>query len=396
MRNYISIFLVFLRLGLTSFGGPIAHLGFFHREFVQRKKWISDRAFTDLVALCQLLPGPASSQVGISLGLLHGGYFGALLAWIGFTMPSAIIMTLSGMSISKSSSWLNLGIIHGLKIAAVAVVAQALWVMASSLCADRKRASIALISAIISVTFSTFLGQVLAILFGGVCGWLLLREKLNLPSEPLGLKVRKTTSVIILVIFLLLLIFLPLLVFIFPKHALEIFARFFRVGSLVFGGGHVVLPLLQAEVVNTGWVSQSDFMTGYGLAQAIPGPLFTFSAYLGASSTIEPAGWIGALIALVGIFLPSFLLIFGIMPFWEKLREMHHIRNILLGINAAVVGLLLSAFYNPVWTSAILHVSDFLMASSAFLLLSLWRMPSWTIVAFCAASAWLLHMTKIC
>lgn len=386
----LEVFLLFLRLGLTSFGGPIAHLGFFHDEFVSRRKWITEHAYADLVALCQFLPGPASSQVGMALGLSRAGYFGAIVAWLGFTLPSAIILVLVGLGISSLAEFLSSGVLHGLKISAVAVVAQALWLMAKKLCPDRARATLAISATIIAVVFSSALGQVSAIIVGGVFGWLFLKDAVDLPHEPLHIKMRRATGGAVLTVFFVLLSVLPFLVSLYHNHAIQIFESFFRAGSLVFGGGHVVLPLLQAEVVIPGWVSADSFMTGYGIAQAIPGPLFAFSAYLGAVSKVEPAGWIGASIALVAAFLPSFLLIIGILPFWERLRTIRFVRCALMGINAAVVGLLLAAFYDPVWTSAIAHIADFLVAALAFLLLTMWNVPSWAIVALCAFAGYFI------
>lgn len=379
-----EVFFIFLRLGLTSFGGPIAHLGFFHREFVTRRKWITERAYADLVALCQLLPGPASSQVGMALGLSRAGYLGATAAWLAFTAPSAIILILAGLGISHSAEFLSSGVLHGLKISAVAVVAQAIWLMAQKLCPDWARASLAIASAIIAHTVSSSIGQVLVIVVGGLFGWLFLKDTIDLPPEPFHTKTTRNTGTVVLATFFALLLLLPLIVSLLNCHAIKIFESFFRAGSLVFGGGHVVLPLLQAEVVDTGWVSADAFMTGYGMAQAIPGPLFSFSAYLGAVSNIEPSGWVGAFIALVATFLPSFLLIVGVLPFWEWLRTNRLIRCSLMGINAAVVGLLLVAFYDPVWTSAITTAVDFLLAATVFLLLTMRRVPSWAVVALCA------------
>lgn len=388
----LEVFLVFLRLGLTSFGGPIAHLGYFHDEFVIRKKWLTEHAYADLVALCQFLPGPASSQVSIAIGLSRARYFGAIAAWLGFTLPSAIMLVLAGIGLVYFSQLLNSGVLHGLKISAVAVVAQAIWLMAQKLCPDKERATLAVVAAIITAVVPSALGQVLVIVLGALFGWLFLKDAMDLPHEPLHLKMGRTTGAAILSVFFILLVSLPLAVSLYPFHALEVFGSFYRAGSLVFGGGHVVLPLLQAEVVTPGWVSPHSFMTGYGLAQAVPGPLFTFSAYLGAVSSVEPAGWIGASIALIAAFLPSFLLIIGVLPFWEGLRKWRSIRCALMGINAAVVGLLLSAFYNPVWISAISNISHFSLAVFAFLLLMTWKMPSWAIVALCAIAGGLLQI----
>lgn len=381
----LEVFLVFLKLGFTSFGGPIAHLAYFHKEFVARRKWISDPAYADLVSLCQFLPGPASSQVGMAIGISRAGYAGAIAAWLGFTLPSAIILVLVGFGISNFDDYAKNGVLHGLKIAAVAVVAQALLAMGEKLCPDKQRATLAVAGAIIVAIISSAVGGIAAIAFGALFGWLFLKHAANLPHEPIHTKLSKGVAVISLVSFFLLLFFLPVLVSLSSSQALKLFDSFFRVGSLVFGGGHVVLPLLQAEVVQTGWVSSNAFMAGYGATQAIPGPLFAFSAYLGAVSNFGPTGWIGASICLLAVFLPTFLLVFGVLPFWEQLRKLSSIRSAMMGVNAVVVGLLLAAFYNPVWSSAIFSINDFCLATIAFLLLVFWKTPSWVAVILCVA-----------
>lgn len=382
--SLIQIFLVFLRLGLTSFGGPTAHLGYFQNEFVVRRKWLDEHAYADLVALCQFLPGPASSQVGMALGLSRGGIPGAIMAWLGFTLPSAIMLVLFGLGFSTLSSTLGTGWLHGLKVVTVAVVAQALWSMGKNLCPDKLRASVAIAAAAITIMIPSALGQIGVIIAGAVFGWLFLQPATLLPSTHLRISTGHRTSLIMLVIFLLLLVLLPVIGAKTDIYAIQLFDSFYRAGSLVFGGGHVVLPLLQSEVVPKGWVSNDVFLAGYGAAQAVPGPLFTFSAYLGSVSAGNPSGWVGAVIALVAIFLPSFLLIIGTLPFWEHLRRYTVMQRAMLGINAAVVGLLLSAFYHPVWTSAILSVADFILAAVAFLLLQFWKVPSWLVVIFAA------------
>ena len=383
-----EVFVVFLRLGLTSFGGPIAHLGFFHNEFVIRKKWIDERAYADLVALCQFLPGPASSQVGIAIGLSRAGLVGAVAAWLGFTLPSALILILLGFGITRYGDYINGAWLHGLKVAAVAIVAQALWGMGTKLCPDKERVTIAIVGAVVMSVFSSVLIQVLVIALGGIIGWLYLRKAADLPHVPLKVNVSRSVGAMFLAAFFLMLFCLPILASAFPSQTLKLIDSFFRAGSLVFGGGHVVLPLLQSEVVPAGWISKDAFMAGYGAAQAIPGPLFTFSAYLGTVSTVPPAGWLGAFICLIAAFTPSFLLVIGALPFWEKLRKYNGIRYAMQGINAAVVGLLLSAFYNPVWTSAIHSPSDFGIALVGFLLLVFWKFPSWAVVLVSAVFGW--------
>lgn len=382
----IAVFLIFLRLGLTSFGGPIAHLGYFREEFVQRRKWLSDHAYADLVALCQFLPGPASSQVGIALGVLRCGFRGALSAWLGFTLPSAVALILFAIALIHISDFASGHWLHGLKVVAVAVVAQALHGMTKNLCPDLARASIAIASAIIASLFPNLYGQIAVILIGGGIGWLWLKPSSILPHIPMIVPYRKTVGFIILSVFFVLLFVLPLIAKVTNAYIVQLIDSFYRSGSLVFGGGHVVLPFLQSEVVTSRWVSNDVFLAGYGVAQAIPGPLFSFAAYLGAVSSQSPNGVLGACIALIAIFLPSFLLILGVLPLWESLRRYAVLQRAMLGINAAVVGLLLAAFYNPVCTSAILSVADFALALVAFLLLVFLRIPSWVVVIFCATS----------
>ncbi|MCE0723207.1 MULTISPECIES: chromate efflux transporter [Legionella] len=382
-----KIFLIFLKLGCISFGGPIAHLGYFRDEFVGRLKWLSDHAYADLVALCQFLPGPASSQVGIALGLSKGGVRGAVAAWLGFTLPSALLMVIFGLTLIKMGIHDNPPWIHGLKVVAVAVVAQALWGMSVSLCPDKIRVSLAALACIGSSIIPYASGQILMIIIGGLFGFFFLSSEKSLPTSELTIKLSRRIGIIVLLTFFILLTLLPLLSFYITNYPLQLFDAFYRAGSLVFGGGHVVLPLLQAKVVPNGWVNNSLFLAGYGAAQALPGPLFTFAAFLGAISTNTPNGWLGALIALVAIFLPSFLLIVGALPLWENLRRHPSMQKAILGINASVVGLLLTAFYQPVWTSAIFSLNDYLLAMTAFILLQFWRVPAWIVVLFCALVA---------
>ena len=384
---------VFFRLGLTSFGGPVAHLGYFREEFVHRRRWLDDKSYADLVALCQFLPGPASSQVGLAVGLLRGGYVGALAAWIGFTLPSAVAMVLFGYGIGALGNAAGSGWLHGLKVAAVAVVAQAVLGMACTLAPDRARATLAVAAAIIALGAPSSWGQIGAIALGGIVGALLLRGggEATAPAA-LPLNVSRTLGALLLVAFFVLLIGLPLLAAAIPSQALREFDAFYRAGSLVFGGGHVVLPLLQASVVPPGWVSNDAFLAGYGAAQAVPGPLFTFAAYLGTVMGPPPNGWIGASICLVAIFLPSFFLVIGALPFWEELRRRPLAQASLRGVNAAVVGLLLAALYQPVWTVGITNAADFALAVAAFLLLFMWQTPPWLVVILSAAAGALMSL----
>jgi chromate transporter len=382
-----AVLLVFLRLGLTSFGGPVAHLGYFRAELVERRKWLSESAYGDIVALCQFLPGPASSQVGIALGLLRAGLPGAFAAWLGFTAPSAIALVLFAYGVGTAGDLGNAAWLHGLKIVAVAVVAQAVWGMARTLCPDRQRAGLAVAAAVLTLAIPSAIGQIGAIALGGLVGWRLMPQAVAETSHRLPIAVGKTVSIAALLAFFALLAILPVLAGGTGNHIVQLVDGFYRSGSLVFGGGHVVLPLLQAEVVPPGWVSNDAFLAGYGAAQAVPGPLFTFSAYLGAIMEPQPNGWLGGIICLSAIFLPSFLLVVGILPFWESLRRRPAVQSALTGINAAVVGLLLAALYNPVWTSAIFAPPDFILALLAFALLALWKAPPWLVVILGALAA---------
>jgi len=375
-----SLFAVFLRLGLTSFGGPIAHLGYYRTEFVERRRWLSEAAYADLVALCQLLPGPASSQVGFAVGLLRGGLPGGLAAWLGFTLPSAVAMVLFARGAAAMTGPLSAGMLHGLQVVAVAVVAQAVWSMARSLCPDRPRATIAVAATLVVLAAPTAIGQIAAILAGAAAGAWLCREAPAIAATGrLAVPVPRGLAVSALALFALLLIGLPIGAAIMPVPALAVAEAFYRAGALVFGGGHVVLPLLHASVVEPGWVSEDAFLSGYGAAQAVPGPLFTFAAYLGAVVP-APSGWLGAALGLVAIFLPGLLLVLGVLPFWVSLGRAPLMPAGLRGVNAAVVGVLLGALYDPVWTKGIGGPADFGLALASFALLVIWKAPSWLVV----------------
>jgi len=378
-----------LRLGLTSFGGPVAHLGYFRAEYVERRRWLDERQYADLVALCQFLPGPASSQVGIGVGIIRAGLSGGLAAWLGFTLPSAVALVAFAYGV-QAAGIADSGWLHGLKIAAVAVVAQAVWGMGRSLAPDRTRASLAILAAIVVLASRTALTQVLVIAAAALAGRFLLPAG-PVPAAPQRrVAVGRGVAIVALVLFVLLLVALPLARRLTASHALAVFDSFYRSGSLVFGGGHVVLPLLQAEVVPPGWVTNEAFIAGYGAAQAVPGPLFTFAAYLGAVMREPPTGWLGGAWALLAIFLPSFLLIVGALPFWDVVRAHPGFQAALRGVNAAVVGLLLAALYDPVWTSAIHRHADFALALLVLGLLMFWRWPPWLVVIAAAAGGALL------
>ena len=372
------------RLGLTSFGGPIAHLGYFRDEYVTRRQWLDEGSYADIVALCQFLPGPASSQVGISIGLIRAGFRGAIAAWIGFTLPSVLALIAFAYGVDRIGGVLDAGWLHGLKIVAVAVVAQAVYGMATNLTPDRERITLAILAAVTVLAWSTALSQVLVIIAGGIVGWRLLPRTEMLPVKPMSIHVSRRIATICWAIFVTLLLGLPLLNELIGGRALAIIDGFYRAGSLVFGGGHVVLPLLQAEVVPPGWLTNEEFIAGYGAAQAVPGPLFTFSAYLGAMTWGGTNAWIGAAIAVLAIFLPSFLLVIGALPFWDLLRARVDFQAALRGINAAVVGILLAALYDPVWTSAIEAPEDFALGLLAFGLLVFWKQPPWLVVMLAA------------
>ncbi len=379
-----EVLAAFLRLGLTSFGGPIAHLGYFRTEFVDRRHWLDDRTFADLVALCQFLPGPASSQVGIAIGLSRAGYPGALAAWTGFTLPSAILLVAFAYGVQALGGTGGTGWLHGLKVAAVAVVAQATLGMMRSLTPDRERATVAVAAAVVVLALPSAWVQVAVIILGGIAGVVLLPTQAPSDHVSLPLAVGRRTGAILLTIFVVLLAGLPVLASLGSSQSVRLIDAFYRAGSLVFGGGHVVLPLLKQAVVPTGWISEDSFLAGYGAAQAVPGPLFTFSAYLGAAMKVPPNGIAGAALCLVAVFVPSFLLVIGGLPFWEQLRHRPSAQSAMRGVNAAVVGLLLAALYNPVWTTAITSAGDFALGIAAFLLLVMWKTPPWLVVVFCA------------
>ena len=387
-----SVFLIFIRLGLTSFGGPIAHLGYFREEFVTRRRWLSEPTYADLVALCQLLPGPASSQVGIALGMSRAGYGGALAAWAGFTLPSAVALILFALGMSQCGTAIPPGVLHGLKVVAVAVVAQAVWGMARHLCTDVPRITLMAIATCAALLAPSALGQVCVIVAAGLAGLLLFKPRQRVEHEPLPITISHRAGAVWLSLFLILLLGLPLLNQLLPNQTVALVDAFYRSGSLVFGGGHVVLPLLQAEVVPSGWVSNEVFLAGYGAAQAVPGPLFTFAAFLGASMNAPPSGWAGGMICLLAIYVPSFLITLGALPFWEQLRRSVSTQAALAGVNAAVVGLLLAALYQPVWTSAILQPEDFGLALLALVALMFWKLAPWLVVIGSGIAGWVLSV----
>ena len=380
-----EVFLAFLKLGLTSFGGPVAHLGYFRDELVLRRRWLDEEAYADLVTLCQFLPGPASSQVGFSLGVLRGGgLLGGLAAWFAFTLPSAAILVAFALSRAVLDGPVAAGLLHGLKLVAVAVVAQAVWGMAKALTPDRTRAGIAVATILLVTLVGGTIGQVAAILLGALAGLWLCRADLPAPAHHARFPVSRRAGTIALALFAALLLLLPLLAA--SNQGVALFDAFYRSGALVFGGGHVVLPLLQEAVVRPGWVTDAGFLEGYGLAQAVPGPLFTFAAYLGGIASIPPSGLGGAAIALVAVFLPGLLLVYGMLPFWDQLRLFPQAQAAMRGANAAVVGILAVALYSPVATSAVLTPLDFAIGITGFLLLTVWKLPPWIVVVAISAA----------
>jgi chromate transporter len=387
IRSLLEILMVSTRLGFTSFGGPIAHLGYFHDEYIRRRKWMDEKSYADLVALCQFLPGPASSQVGIGIGVMRAGVLGGIVSFLGFTLPSVIALIVFAL-ILKGLDIGDAGWIHGLKVVAVAVVAHAILGMAQKLTPDLKRKAIALLALVVTLLWQTAYTQVGIILLSALIGYLIYRQHKENDDSRIHFPISRGFGFICLILFFGLLILLPILREVTSLHWIAMFDSFYRSGSLVFGGGHVVLPLLEREFVPTGWLSEEAFLAGYGAAQAVPGPLFTFAAYLGAVMN----GWLGGLLATVAIFLPAFLLVLGTLPFWHTLRRNPKVKGALMGVNAAVVGILIAAFYQPIWTSSILSPMDFAFAAILFSMLVYWKLPPWIVVVTGAIGGSLLTL----
>ena len=390
----LEVLLAFSKLGVSSFGGPIAHIGYFREEFVVRRRWLDEHAYADLVGLCQFLPGPASSQVGFSVGLLRAGYLGGLAAWTGFTLPSAIALVLFAHGASTLRGPLGTGLLHGLKLVAVAIVAQAVWGMARTLCPDRERASIAVVATLIILISASSGAQISAIVLGGVAGLWLCRTAPQAPTGHVSVPVSRPVGLAALALFLLLLVALPVLRNLGISQGIALFEAFYRSGALVFGGGHVVLPLLREAVVVPGWVSDDVFLAGYGAAQAVPGPLFTFAAYLGTVVIPSPHGLAGAALGLIAIFLPGMLVFVGTLPFWDTFRRRVSAQAVMRGVNAAVVGLLGAALYHPVWTSSVETPADLGLALVGFALLNVWRAPPLLVVVISALGGVALAQVK--
>ncbi|MFD1735035.1 chromate transporter [Bacillus salitolerans] len=387
LATLLEVLMVSTRLGFTSFGGPVAHLGYFHDEYIRRRKWMDEKSYADLVALCQFLPGPASSQVGIGIGVMRAGVLGGIVSFLGFTLPSVFALIIFAL-ILKGFNIGSAGWIHGLKIVAVAVVAHAIVGMAQKLTPDLKRKAIALLALVVTLLWQTSFTQIGIILLSACIGFILYKFQKEETDSRVHFPISRTFATVCLVLFFGLLILLPLVRELTNYHWIAMFDSFYRSGSLVFGGGHVVLPLLEREFVPTGWLSEEAFLAGYGAAQAVPGPLFTFAAYLGAVMN----GWVGGIVATVAIFLPAFLLILGTLPFWDSLRQSPKVKGALMGVNAAVVGILISAFYQPIWTSSILTPIDFAFAAILFSMLVYWKLPPWIIVITGAVGGALLSI----
>ncbi|MGX6442721.1 chromate transporter [Neobacillus sp. K501] len=375
IKSLFELLIVSTKLGLTSFGGPIAHLGYFHEEYVRRRKWLDEKSYADLVALCQFLPGPASSQVGIGIGVIRAGILGGIISFIGFTLPSVIVLVLFAFFLQNFNIG-EAGWIHGLKIVAVVVVAHAILGMAQKLTPDLKRKTIALLALVATILYQTAITQVGVIVISALIGFFLFKQNTEQDKSQTQFPIPRGIGALCLALFFALLILLPLLREINSSSWIAIFDSFYRSGSLVFGGGHVVLPLLEREFVPTGWLSKEEFLAGYGAAQAVPGPLFTFAAYLGTVMN----GWQGGIMATIAIFLPAFLLIYGTLPFWNSLRQNPKINGALMGVNAAVVGILIAAFYQPIWISSIFSAQDFTLAAILFYMLVYWKLSPWIIV----------------
>ena len=388
----LEVLRIFGKLGFSCFGGPIAHIGYFRDEFVVRRQWINEHAYADLVGLCQFLPGPASSQVGFSIGLMRAGYLGALAAWTGFTLPSAVALVVFAYGASAISGPVGTGLLHGLKLTAVAIVAQAVLGMARNLCPDRERASIAVVAALVILFSTSSIAQIGAIVLGGLAGLWLCRSEAPAPSGHVDIPVSRTVGLACLTCFFILLAGLPMVRGLTGSSGVALFDAFYRSGALVFGGGHVVLPLLREAFVTPGWLSDNAFLAGYGAAQAVPGPLFTFAAYLGTVVSPEPHGLAGAALGLVGIFVPGMLVLIGALPFWDSFRKRPNAQAVMRGVNAAVVGLLGAALYNPVWSTSVKTPGDFGVALVGFVLLIAWRAPPLIVVAIIAAGGILLAM----
>lgn len=395
MNRVLEVFLVFLRLGLTSFGGPVAHLAFFHDAFVKRLKWLDEETYSDTLALCQFLPGPGSSQLGFAIGYMRAGILGAFAAFIAFTLPSATLMIGFGMGMLHFSPDANAPWLQGLKIAVVVVVAKAVWGMAKQLCPDRSRMTLAIACAVAMLALGTAWAQVAVIVFGGVLGAMIFRGKDGAQTSEstvaVGRQQSRAKSSFWLVLFFVILIGLPPAAKYFGWEEATFFSGFFQAGSLVFGGGHVVLPLLRDFVVPNGWMTDDTFMAGYGAVQAMPGPLFTISAYLGTVAQNAPFGGVlGGVVALLAIFVPSWLLVLGALPFWQRMRGNPTFAAALRGANAAVVGILVAALYQPVWVAGIQETKHFIIGLILFVLVMYWKLPPWASVILAAGLGYVL------
>lgn len=386
LQILLEILLASTKLGLTSFGGPVAHLAYFKEEYIDRRKWLDDKTYTDIIALCQFLPGPASSQVGIAIGMMRGGLLGGVISWIGFTVPSIVLLIIFAM-LYQTFNLSDAGFIHSLKIVAAAVVLHALIGLGKKLTPDKTRLAIAIVAASIMLIYPSAWMQILIIITAGLLGLKIFKNKAEPNVNPFSVTISKKTGIISLGILVVSLIALPIITKLTNNPLVNLFDIFFRVGSLVFGGGHVVLPMIEREIVPQGLMTADQFLAGYGMAQAVPGPLFTFSSYLGTMME----GISGAVVATIGIFLPSFLLIVAALPFLNELQKRTSFQGVLMGVNASVVGILLAAFYNPVINSSIFDASDFALAIILFALLNIWKVPAWMIVILGVVGGYMIN-----
>ncbi|MCX8507234.1 MAG: chromate efflux transporter [Alphaproteobacteria bacterium] len=388
--NIGKIFLIYLRLGLTSFGGSFAHIGYFRAEFVKKRQWLSERNFADLVALCQFLPGPTSSQISMTIGLMRGGFWGAFAAWAGFSLPSFLMMASLAISFTRFSHIIPHSALHGLKLVVVAVVAQAVWGMGRSLLREKRQYLLVALASLAILWVPLPMSQIIVMLISAMLGLLIFQPHPVLTHDVMHIAVSRRLGLTLLAVFFAILLGLPALLWIWPNHLLEFMAAFYRAGTLVFGGGYLLLPFLQAEVVPNNWVSHDVFMAGYGATLALPGPVFSFAAFLGGAMTEPPNGWLGAILAYIAIFGPSFLLVGGIMPFWRALLINPRAQAALMGVNAAVVAVLLAALYDPIWRHSVYNFQDVLVVI-AVLLIVIWdKIPSWLLVVLVGGVNWAL------
>lgn len=392
-NRFLDILWAFFKLGLISFGGPIAHIGYFHQEFVIKKKWLSENVYAELVALCNFLPGPSSSQVGLSIGLMRGGYWGAFLAWFGFTLPSSIFLIICAYGVNQFGNIIAPSFLHGLQISAVVIVAHAVLGMFKNYCIGYKRNIMMLMALSFLIFFPQTFGQVLVIIATGILGYFFILQVPN-TNEKVSIdeiqNINGKHALLWLLLFCCLFVFFTLITIFFPGTVFDLISIFYRTGASVFGGGHVILPLLQSQLVDTNMISYEKFITGYSIVQTVPGPLFTFSAFIGAVIDLPIKPWLLGVISVIAIFIPSFLLIFSVLPYWMKIRERNDLKGLLAGVNVGVVAILLAALYQPLFKHTIISSLDLIITVVFFILLYRYHYPSWSIVFMAGISNWLL------